>query len=325
MGKLVGTRDAYGKALVEVGKENPRVVVLDADLSSSTKTRAFAEAFPERFFNAGIAEANMIGMAAGLAQSGKVVFASSFAVFATGRAYDQIRQSVAYPKFDVKIAATHAGLTVGPDGATHQALEDIALMRVMPNMSVVVPCDAQETAEAVRAASLLDGPVYLRLGREPVPAVMGPDQVFKFGRGVPIYPKLEREQVIGRNHVGPFDALLVACGAMVEACLEAAHVLGRQGIRCLVLNFASVKPLDKDLLVAAASMSKAVITAEEHSVIGGLGSAVCECLSESHPAVVRRIGVRDEFGQSGTARELLETYGLTASKLVVETKDVLGI
>ncbi len=325
MQKLVATRDAYGEALVSIGKDNEDIVVLDADLSSSTKTGMFAKAFPDRFFNAGIAESDMMGIAAGLAQSGKIAFASTFAVFATGRTFDQIRQSIAYPNSNVKIVATHAGLTVGPDGASHQALEDIALMRVLPNMAVIVPSDAGETADAIKVAASHHGPVYVRLGREPVPQVM-PDGVhFELGKGTPLYPAISRDQIISQDQGAGFDVLMVACGVMVKACLEAAVALEKERVRCLVLNFASVKPLDDELLVAAAKMSKVVVAAEEHSIIGGLGSAVCECLADSHPIAVKRVGVKDVFGESGTAAELLRAYGLTAGDVVTEAKRALGL
>ncbi len=323
MPKLMATRDAYGEALVSIGRENPDVVVLDCDLSSSTKTGMFAKEFPDRFFNVGIAESNMMGIAAGLARSGKTVFASSFAVFAAGRAYDQIRQSIAYPKANVKIVATHAGLTVGPDGASHQALEDIALMRVLPNMSVIVPSDARQTMDAVKASVGTEGPVYLRLGREAVPEVMPPDARFELGKAIPVHPRISRSDILGGNGRA-FDVLFACCGIMVKAGVEAANILEDSGIRCLVADFASVKPLDSELLVAAAKASRVVVAAEEHSIIGGFGSAVCECLGGTYPTLVKRVGVKDVFGESGKAGELLRAYGLTSEDLVLEAKKALS-
>ncbi|MGI6643906.1 MAG: transketolase family protein [Bacillota bacterium] len=325
MEKLAATRDAYGEALRSLGEDNQDIVVLDADLSQSTKTSIFAKAFPDRFFNVGIAECDMMGIAAGLAHSGKVVFASTFAVFATGRVYDQIRQSIAYPNINVKIVASHAGVTVGADGASHQALEDIALMRVLPNMTVIVPSDARETRDAVRLAASWPGPVYVRLGRESVPIVM-PDGIhFEIGKGTPLYPAISRDRLLTKDQGQRFDVLMVACGVMVKACLEAAAGLEKEGLNCLVLDFASIKPLDEELLLACAKMSKVVVTAEEHSIIGGLGSAVCECLADAHPSVVRRVGVRDVFGQSGTAAELLRAYGLMAEDVATAAKRALGL
>lgn len=324
MSVLESTRDAYGDTLVELGRENPNIVVLDADLSASTKTDKFARAFPDRFFNMGIAEANMMGVAAGLASAGKIAFASTFAVFATGRVYDQIRQSIAYPRFNVKIVASHGGLTVGPDGASHQSLEDIALMRAIPGMVVIVPCDAQETREAVRAAASYDGPVYIRLGREPVPRVLPEGTRFTMGKALLVYPELGQrgssDQVFAEKK---FDVAFVACGVMVKTCIEAAKLLQAEGISCAVADFASVKPLDEALLIWLARSSRAIITAEEHSVIGGLGSAVCEFLSETYPVPVYRVGVRDQFGQSGSAHELLAAYGLDVPGVVRAARQAL--
>lgn len=321
---MVAPREAYGETLVELGKENPGIVVLDSDLSGSTKTDKFAKAFPERFFNMGIAEANMMAVAAGLAQSGKVAFASTFAVFATGRTYDQIRQSIAYPRFNVKIVATHGGLTVGPDGGSHQSLEDVALMRVLPGMTVIVPADVAETRAAVRAAAASDGPVYIRLGREAVPDVLPPGEGFEIGKSKVLLPALERAEITGAAPGSRFDVAFVACGVMVKACLDAAAELGSQGVKCVVANFSSIKPLDKELLVALARQSKVVVTAEEHSVIGGLGGAVCEVLSEAHPLRVRRVGVNDKFGESGPAEALLVAYGLTAKDVAQAAREVLA-
>jgi transketolase len=322
---MVAPREAYGEMLVELGKENPDIVVLDGDLSVSTKTDKFAKAFPERFFNMGIAEANIMTVAAGLARSGKVPFASTFAVFATGRAYDQIRQSIAYTGLNVKIVATHAGLTVGPDGASHQALEDVALMRVLPGMVVVVPADVQETRAAIRAAVRYQGPVYIRLGREAVPDVLRDGDGFEIGKSRVLWPAVTREAVVAAPKADPprFDVSFIACGVMVKACLDAAVVLEAQGMKCVVADFASVKPLDEELLLAMARSSKAMVTAEEHSIVGGLGGAVCEVVAGEHPVPVYRVGVRDRFGESGPAEALLEAYGLTAKDVAAAAREVL--
>lgn len=312
----VATREAYGDVLVELGRENPSIVVLDADLSGSTKTAKFARAFPDRFFNVGIAEADMMGIAAGLAQSGKIPFVSTFAVFATGRTYDQIRQSIAYPRFGVKIVATHGGLTVGPDGASHQALEDIALMRVLPNMTVIVPCDATQTRQAVRAAASHNGPVYIRLGREAVSSVTPEGVDFEIGKGSVLWPSGQSESARLDRNRSDFDVALIGCGIMVEACLQAARSLEDNGVSCVVADFASVKPLDEELLLAIARRSRVIVTAEEHSVIGGLGGAVCEYLAGVHPVPVCRLGVNDSFGESGSASDLLKLHNLTSEGLI---------
>ncbi len=304
----VATREAYGNALVELGRRRGDVVALDADLSKSTMTAKFAKEFPDRFFNVGIAEANLMGTAAGLALGGLVPFASTFAVFAAGRAYDQVRQSIAYPAVGVKICATHAGLTVGPDGATHQALEDIALMRALPNMTVIVPADGVETAQVVEAAAHQLGPVYVRLGRHPVPRVSPEGYRFRVGRAAVLRD--------GR------DVAVVACGVCVSAALEAADDLAARGVSARVLNASSIKPLDSETIVAAARECGRVVTVEEHSVIGGLGEAVCGLLSQEFPVPVRVLGVKDVFGQSGNPDELLEYYGLTPRD-IVEAADSL--
>jgi len=305
------TREAYGEALVEAGRKNPNVVVLDADLSASTKTALFAREFPERFFNMGIAEANMISVAAGLAAAGKIPFASTFAVFALGRVYDQVRLSVAYPKLGVKIAASHAGITVGEDGASHQALEDLALARVLPNLTVIVPADAAETRSAVEAAVAHPGPVYLRLGRIAVPDIYPAGHTYRIGR-VDIIKE-------GR------DVALVGCGVMVDACLQAAVTLAAEGIMALVVNASTIKPLDTETLLTVAARTGAVVTAEEHSIIGGLGGAVAELLSGELPVPVVRVGVDDRFGQSGKPAELLEAYGLTARAVVAAAKKAMAL
>lgn len=304
------TRDAYGRALVELGAENPDVVVLDADLSGSTKTAAFAQKYPQRFFNVGIAEGDLIGTAAGLAASGKIPFASSFAVFAVGRAYDQIRASVAYPSLNVKIAATHAGLTVGEDGATHQMNEDIALMRALPNMTVVVPADGPEAAAATRAVALYQGPVYLRLGRPAVPDSNGEAYAFELLKA----PVLREGE----------DVAIFACGYMVHLALEAAGLLAEQGISAAVINVHTLKPLDTDTIIRYARRCRRVVTAEEHSIIGGLGGAIAEVLGEEAPTPMVRIGVRDTFGESGKPAALLEKYGLTSKAIFDGAMKLLG-
>ena len=309
MSDKVATRAAYGKTLVALGREDERIVVLDADLSGSTTTAEFAREFPQRFFNMGIAEANMMGVAAGLAASGKIPFASTFAIFATGRAFEQVRQSIAYPAFPVKIAATHAGVSVGADGASHQSIEDVALMRVIPGMTVICPCDAVETAGAVIAAARHDGPVYLRLGRHPVPVVMPKNHVFTLGRAE-------------RLRQGS-DVVLLASGLMVSVCLEAADLLAQQGMSAEVINVSTIKPLDKAAILDAAKRCRAVVTAEEHSVIGGLGSAVAALLAQKCPTPLEMVGIQDRFGQSGAVPPLLEEYGLTPGAVVAAAERVI--
>lgn len=306
----VATREAYGRALVELGRQNDRVVVLDADLSKSTKTEYFAQEFPHRFFNMGIAEQSLMGTAAGLALCDKIPFASTFAVFATGRAFDQVRNSIAYPKLNVKIAASHAGITVGEDGASHQSVEDIALMRVLPNMTVIVPADATETRQAVFAAAAHEGPVYIRLGRMNVPILYGDDYQFKLGKA--------HWFKHGR------DVTIIACGYMVALALEAAKNLEALGVSVGVINMSTIKPLDQEAVLVAARESRAIVTAEEHSIIGGLGSAVAEILSEELPTPLKRVGLPDTFGESGSPEELLTKYGLTAANLEKIVKEVLA-
>ena len=307
----IATREAYGKTLVELGRENPKIVVLDADLSKSTKTSDFAKAFPERFFNIGIAEQNLMGVAAGLAEVGKIPFASTFAVFAAGRAFEIIRNSICYPKLNVKIAATHAGLTVGEDGASHQAVEDLALMRALPNMQVFVPADAAQTRAIVKKAVEIEGPVYIRLGRSGVPEVFTEDCQFTPGRGT----------VLKEGS----DVTIVALGIMTAKALEAARLLEAEGIAARVLDMASLKPVDRELLVESAKLTGAVVTAEEHSVIGGLGSTVAEVLSEEYPVPVIKVGVNDVFGESGTPQELLAKYGLTSEAIVSAAKKAISL
>ena len=306
----IATRDAYGEALVELGNINKDVVVLDADLSKSTKTSDFSKAFPERFFNMGIAEQNLLGTAAGFAASGKIPFASSFAVFAVGRAYDQIRNTIAYPHLNVKIAASHAGLTVGEDGGSHQMLEDIALMRVLPGMTVIVPADAVETKQAVLAAAEYDGPVYIRLGRPKVPVLFDDNYRFQIGKGV-----LMQDGT---------DVTLVATGIMVSKALEAAELLQAEGISAAVINISTIKPLDAGLISKLAEKTGAVVTCEEHNVIGGLCTALAEALAERHPVPMVRAGVNDAFGQSGLPDELLAKYGLTAENIAEKAKAVIA-
>ena len=291
------TREAYGETLVKISETMPDVVVLDADLSRSTMTAAFGKSCPMRFFNVGIAEQNLMAVAGGLAASGKTVFASTFAVFATGRAYDQVRQNIAYNAANVKIAATHSGLTVGEDGASHQALEDIALMRVLPNMNVVVPADAVEAAQVVRYAAQDPRPYYIRLGRLAVPVVF--DDSYRFALGKAVTVKTGK------------DVAILATGYMLGQSLEAARILSERGIDAEVINMSTIKPLDIDAVVECAKRCRAVVTAEEHSIIGGLGSAVCEALCERYPVPVERVGVCDTFGESGTPDDLIRAYGLS--------------
>lgn len=306
--KKVATRDSYGSALVELAAEHDDFVVFDADLAAATKTGKFKDAYPDRFFDAGIAEGNMIGMAAGVATTGRVAFASTFAMFAAGRAYEQVRNSVGYPHLNVKIGATHAGISVGEDGATHQCCEDIALMRAIPGMTVISPADDVEARAAVRAAYELDGPVYLRFGRLAVPVFNDPETYeFKLGKGV-----LLREGG---------DVTIVATGLMVAAALEAAEALAASGVSAEVINVHTIKPLDADLIVESARRTGRVVTCEEHSVIGGLGSAVCDALAERYPVPVKKVGVNDVFGESGPAVDLLHKYGLDAEGIVSAVRD----
>lgn len=304
------TRDAYGDKLKDLGAVNKDIVVLDADLSKSTKTNVFAKAYPDRFFNCGIAEQNMIGTAAGLAAAGKIPFASTFAMFATGRAYEQVRNSVCYPKLNVKIAATHAGLTVGEDGASHQTVEDISLMRTLPNMTVIVPADAAETSSAIEFAVQYQGPVYIRLGRMAVPELFGADYQFELGRASQL-----------RDGA---DVTLIACGLMTAAAMEAAEMLKADGMEARVLNMATIKPIDAQAIIKAAKDTGAIVTCEEHSIYGGLGSAVAEVLMEHAPAPAERVGILDTFGESGTPAALLKKYKLTAGDIVNAAKRVIA-
>ena len=304
-------RAQYGKTLVELGKENKDIVVLDADLSCSTQTAMFAKEFPERFFNMGIAEQDMIATAAGLASTGKIPFASTFAMFATGRAWDQVRNSVCYPKFNVKIVATHGGITVGEDGASHQALEDISIMRSIPNMTVIVPADCAETAEVIRYAAKYNGPMYIRLARTNVPDVFD-KETYKFN--------IDKAVLLNEGK----DVTLVTNGETLAEVLDAVDILKESGISAEVLHVPVIKPIDADTIVKSAEKTKLVVTIENHSIVGGLGSAVCEVLSERKPTKVVRIGLNDEFGQSGEQRVLMEYYGLTGGKLAEKVKKILG-
>jgi len=306
--KKIATRESYGNALKELGEANPNVVVLDADLAGATKTGVFMKAFPERHIDCGIAECNMMGVAAGLATCGKIPFASTFAIFAAGRAFEQVRNSIGYPHLNVKIGATHAGISVGEDGATHQCNEDIALMRAIPGMVVINPADDVEARAAVKAAAEYVGPVYLRFGRLAVP-VFNDEATYKFelGKGVVL-----RE---GK------DVTIVATGLCVAESLAAADILAAKGIDAKVINIHTIKPLDEELIVAAAKETGKVVTVEEHSVIGGLGSAVCDCLSAKAPTVVLKIGVNDVFGESGPAVQLVKKYGLDGESIAAKVEE----
>ncbi len=306
--KKIATRESYGSALVELGKEHEEIVVLDADLAAATKTGMFQKVFPERHIDCGIAESNMMGIAAGLAAAGKVPFASSFAMFAAGRAFEQIRNSIGYPHLNVKIGATHAGISVGEDGATHQCNEDIALMRTIPGMVVINPSDDIEAKAAVRAAYAHEGPVYMRFGRLAVPVINDrPDYKFELGKGVVL------------KEGG--DVTVIATGLCVNEALEAAKLLEADGIHAAVINIHTIKPLDEELVVEAAKKTGKVVTVEEHSVIGGLGSAVCDVLCEKAPARVMKIGVNDTFGESGPALELIRKYGLDSQSIYEKVRD----
>lgn len=311
MADKIATREAYGKALAEFGAEYENLVVLDADLAAATKTGVFKKAFPERFFDCGIAENNMIGVAVGLSLSGKIPFASSFAMFAAGRSFEQVRNSIGYPHCNVKIGATHAGITVGEDGATHQCCEDIALMRTIPGMVILNPADAVEARLAVKAAIEYNGPVYLRFGRMAVPVIYGDDYKFEIGRGVKLAD--------GK------DVSLIATGIEVEQALLARELLASEGISASVVNIPTIKPLDEELVIAEANACGAVVTCEEHTVIGGLGAAVAECLSEKRPTPVLRVGVNDVFGRSGPAKELVSYFGLDAAAIAAKAKDAVAL
>ncbi|MCT4661463.1 MAG: transketolase family protein [Tissierellales bacterium] len=310
MAEMIATRVAYGEGLKLLAEQNKNVVVLDADLSKSTKTATFKSVCPERFFNVGIAEQDLVGVAAGLAACGKIPFASSFAMFAAGRAYEIIRNSVAYPRLNVKIAATHAGLTVGEDGASHQMLEDLSLMRTIPGMVVINPADATEAKAAVVAAAEYEGPVYMRFGRMNVPVLFDEDYKFEIGKGVVIEEGT--------------DVTFVATGIMVAMALEARETLAKEGISARVVNIHTIKPLDNELILESAEKTGAIVTAEEHSIYGGLGSAVSEVVVSGKVVPMEIVGVKDTFGESGTPADLLEKYGLTAANLVESAKKAIS-
>ncbi|MEW6101975.1 MAG: transketolase family protein [Candidatus Omnitrophota bacterium] len=296
MAESLYQRDVYGQALVELGKQNKDIVVLDADLSGSTRTSIFAKEFPERFFNFGVAEQNMMAASAGLASCRKTVFVSTFAIFASGRAWDQVRNTICYSNFDVKIVATHAGLTVGPDGASHQALEDVALMRAIPNMNIIVPCDGPQTREAVIAAAGHKGPFYIRLGRPKVPTIENKGE-FKLGKA----------QVLTPGN----DVAIIACGIMVSQGLAAVKSLSEKGIKARLINLHSIRPMDCETVLKAAKETKGIVVCEEHTIVGGLASSIDEVVAENYPTAVKRVGVNKRFGQSGEPDELLREYNLT--------------
>ena len=308
MGKA--TRESYGIALLELGHENDKVVVLDADLSKSTKTNGFKEEFKDRFFNAGIAEQNLMGMAAGFANVGNIPFASTFAVFATGRAFEIIRNSICYPKVNVKIAATHAGITVGEDGGSHQSIEDIALMNSLPNMTVIVPADHREAMAATKAAAEFEGPVYLRFGRCNTEDIFDENYKFEIGKGT---------QIREGN-----DVAIIATGMMVQKAIEASKTLESQGISARVINISTIKPIDRELIIKAAKETKGIVTAEEHSIIGGLGAMVSQVVCGECPTMIKMVGIKDTFGESGTPDELMEKYKLTSEAIVEEVKAILS-
>jgi transketolase len=307
--EMACTRDAYGAALLELGEKYPNMVVLSADLAKSTKTDLFGKKFPTRFFNMGVAEANMINTAAGLAAAGKIAFASTFAIFAAGRAWEQIRNTIGYGRLNVKIVVTHGGIQVGGDGSSHQAIEDIALMRVIPGMTVLVPVDALETRKAIFAAAAMNGPVYVRLARSKAPVITKPDDKFEIGKGLVL-----REGA---------DVTIFACGLLAAHAIEAADSLKAEGIAAAVCDLASVKPIDEELIVRLAGASGAAVTAEEHVVEGGFGSAVCEVLARRLPVPVEMVGIRNRFGQSGEPPELYKEYGLTAADIAAAAKKAI--
>ena len=311
MADKIATREAYGKALAEFGAEYENLVVLDADLAAATKTGTFKKAFPDRFFDCGIAENNLIGVATGMSLCGKIPFASSFAMFAAGRSFEQIRNSIGYPHNNVKIGATHAGITVGEDGATHQCNEDIALMRSIPGMVILNPADATEARLAVKAAIEYVGPVYLRFGRMAVPTLFGDDYKFEIGKGVKMAEGT--------------DVALIATGIEVEQALIARDLLAAEGISASVINISTIKPLDEELVVAEAKACGAIVTCEEHTIIGGLGSAVTECLAEKCPVPVLRVGINDEFGRSGPAKELVSYYHLDGASIAEKAKAAIAL
>ena len=311
MADKIATREAYGAALAEFGAKYDKLVVLDADLAAATKTGVFKKAFPDRFFDCGIAEGNMMVVAAGLSTAGFIPFASTFAMFAAGRAFEQVRNAIGYPHLNVKIGATHGGISVGEDGATHQCLEDFGTMRTIPGMVVMQPADAVEARAMVEAAIKHDGPCYMRFGRYAVPTLFGDDYKFELGKGIVM--------------ADGSDVTLVATGLMVEQALAARELLAADGIKARVINIHTIKPLDADLLLKAAADTGAIVTAEEHNIIGGLGSAVCECVAGAKPVPVLRVGVEDQFGRSGKVPPLLEMYGLTAANIAAKAKEAIKL
>ena len=311
MADMIATRDAYGKALVELGAENENIVVLDADLAAATKTGMFKKAYPERFFDCGIAENNMIGVATGLSLTGKVPFASTFAMFAAGRSFDQVRNSIGYPHANVKIGATHGGISVGEDGATHQCNEDFALMRTIPGMTVMCPADATEARLMVKAAAEMDGPVYMRFGRMAVPVIFDEDYKFEIGKGVRL--------------VDGDDVSIIANGLEVGEALKAAEMLKAEGINASVVNMATIKPIDRELVIEEAKRCGCIVTCEEHSVVGGLGGAVAEVICETVPVPVLRLGINDCFGRSGPAKELITLFGLDAAGICAKAKEAIAL
>ena len=308
--KKIATRDAYGAALVELAEKRGDFIVLDADLAAATKTGTFKKAHPERFYNCGIAEQNMMSVAAGFASTGKLVFASSFAMFAAGRAFEQVRNSIGYPHLNVKIGATHAGISVGEAGAPHQCCEDIALMRTIPGMTIINPADAVEARQAVFAAAEIDGPVYMRFGRLAVPVIFDDSYKFEIGKGVELKSGT--------------DVTVIATGLMVKEAMEAYDLLAAEGISARIINMATIKPIDRDIIEKAARETGAIVTAEEHSVIGGLGSAVAEVVTETCPVPVVKVGVEDKFGMSGPANELLDIFGLRAKDIAEKAKQAIA-
>ena len=311
MSEKIATREAYGSALAEFGAKYENIVVFDADLAEATKTINYKKAFPDRFFDCGIAEGNMMSVAAGVATTGKIPFVSSFAMFSAGRAFEQVRNSVGYPHLNVKIGATHAGISVGEDGATHQCLEDIALMRSIPGMTIINPADAVEARLAVEAAINFNGPVYMRFGRLAIPVIFDENYKFEIGKGV---------KLVDGN-----DVTIVATGLMVHEAITASEMLKNEGVSARVINIATIKPLDNDIILNAAKETGAIVTAEEHNIIGGLGSAVCELLSEKMPTPVLRVGTDDVFGRSGKVPPLLEMYGLTAANIAAKAKEAVAL
>ncbi|MEJ5283986.1 MAG: transketolase family protein [Brevinematales bacterium] len=309
MSEKIATREAYGKALAELGDKYKNLIVLDADLSKSTKTDLFKAKFPERFINCGIAESNMMSVAAGIASCGNIVFASSFAMFAAGRAFEQVRNSIGYPHLNVKIGASHAGITVGEDGASHQCIEDIALMRSIPGMVVINPCDATSTKALVEEAIKHNGPVYLRLGRLTVDVIYEEGRDFKIGKSITLKE--------GR------DVTIIATGLMVQEALKAFTILEEKGISARIIDMHTIKPIDEEAIIKAAKETKAIITCEEHNIYGGLGSAVAEVLGENYPIKMKRIGIKDEFGRSGDPKALMKKYGITSDDIVAKTLEIL--